>query len=87
MKKLLYLIIWMLPALVLMYCGYSYFKAAWIYFFDNGYERLDGFAWFVIAIIHTIVFIVFSLIALALTVIVARKRNGNQNGENVSGSL
>ena len=74
MNNMKYIFIWLLPVLTLCVCGYDFIYAAWIYItVSDNIQRLDGFAYLIEGIIHLVVFIIFSAIALALTVYNYRK--------------
>ena len=75
MNNMKYIFIWLLPFSTLCVCGYNFIYATWIFMtVSDNIQRLDGFAYLIIGIIHLVVFIVFSVIALALTVHNYRKK-------------
>ena len=75
MKKLVYVLIWTIPALFLIACVYQFGQAAWIYVtVEDALGRLVGFAYLIIAIIHALGCLVSSSIAIGATVLVARKK-------------
>ncbi len=79
-NKLKYILIWLLPFILLCVCGYNFVNAAWIYVtVTDSIQRLDGFAYLIMGIFYSVIFIVSSVIALALTVYIYRKNLENRN--------
>ncbi|MCQ2497817.1 MAG: hypothetical protein MJ133_02435 [Lachnospiraceae bacterium] len=74
-KKLKYILIWLLPALLLIGSIYTFVYQAIIYMYANEkWERLDSFAVLVISIAHFIGFLVSGSIATAITIYLHKRR-------------
>ena len=75
-KKLHYILIWMLPFAVSCVCGYNFIRSAWIYVFvADKMQRLEGFAYLLSGMVHSVVLIVSSAVAIVLTVYFYRKKH------------
>lgn len=73
-KILKYVFVWIIPFILMCVCGYNYGKSTWIYFFATEKElRLDGYAYLLTGMFYTVLFIFVSVLAIALTVYLARK--------------
>lgn len=86
MNNMKYFFIWLLPFATLCVCGYNFIHAAWIFItVSDNIQRLDGFAYLIIGIIHLVIFIVFAVVALALTVFTYRKTIEDKRNESYGG--
>lgn len=75
-KKLSYILIWLLPFALFCVCGYDFIVSAWIYVSTaDKMLRLEGYAYLFSGLIHAVILIVSSAIAIALTVYFYRKKN------------
>lgn len=76
MKKMKYIIVWILPFVLFCICGYNFVRSEWINLTEIEAEnRLNGLGYFIIGLIHVPLFIVFSIIALVLTIRMKKKKS------------
>ena len=75
-----YILIWLLPVALLGICSYYFICDIWIFFNGVGkWERLEGFAYFLIGGFYAIGLIITTIIALIITIRMKKKSNRNIN--------
>ena len=73
-KVLKLILIWLLPFLLFCGAAYNAIRSAIIFFVEQGeIDRLDGFAYLVIAIMHGGMLIIALIPAVILTIVVIKK--------------
>lgn len=80
MKKLKYVFIWLIPFLVLGICIYYFINSAWIFAtYSDQLMMEEAFYYSLKGMIHFLVFLFFTSIAIALTVFTYKKSKKKEN--------
>ena len=73
-KVVLYILIWILPVTSLGICMYNAVLSAWIFFFGEGkWERLNGFAYLMMAVCHVPALLITTIAAVVITIHIQNK--------------